>query len=289
MTESQYLTAVYAFSPLGPVRIKLLLSYFGSAKKIWGASVTDLIKTGLKPYLVNNFSTHRKKFDIQKYFENVDHNILLKIIKNKIADKRIIWLIRKILANSSSQTKGMPLGNLTSQFFANVYLNELDWFVKTKLKAKYYIRYVDDFVIFGRGKGHLEFYKEEINMFLKNKLKIQLHPDKSKILILGNCVNFLGFRVFFYHKLLKKSNIRKMKRKLKSLAQEYKLHEIDYDSIYDSLEGWIAYMKNANSYKLRRKITAEFSKYFANEISTKEIKRYLKIMKKASSASHDKH
>jgi len=229
------------------------------------------------------------KADIQKYFENVDHDILLKIIKNKIADKRIIWLIRKILANSSSQTKGMPLGNLTSQFFANVYLNELDWFVKTKLKAKHYIRYVDDFVIFGRGKGHLEFYKEEINMFLKNKLKIQLHPDKSKILILGNCVNFLGFRVFFYHKLLKKSNIRKMKRKLKSLAQEYKLHEIDYDSIYDSLEGWIAYMKNANSYKLRRKITAEFSKYFANEISTKEIKRYLKIMKKASSASHDKH
>jgi len=71
MTESQYLTAVYAFSPLGPARIILLLSYFGSAKKIWGASVTDLIKTGLKPYLVNNFSTHRKKFDIQKYFERV--------------------------------------------------------------------------------------------------------------------------------------------------------------------------------------------------------------------------
>jgi len=110
----------------------------------------------------------------------------------------------------------------------------------------------------------------------ESKLKIHLHPEKSKILRLGSRVNFLGFRVFFYHKLLKKSNIRKTKQKLKSLAQEYKLHEINYDSIYDSLEGWTAYAKNANAYKLRRKIIAEFEKAFANEISTKEINRYLK-------------
>jgi len=220
------------------------------------------------------------KADIQKYFENVNHEILLSIIKKRVSDKRVVWLIRKILANSSSQSRGMPLGNLTSQFFANVYLNCFDWFVKTKLKAKYYIRYVDDFVIFERDKMQLEFYKGEINIFLKNKLNIQLHPDKSKILRLGNTINFLGFRVFFYHRLLKKSNIRKMKQKLRTLVQEYKLHEIDYDSIYDSLEGWIAYAKNANSYKLRRKIAAEFEKDFANEISTKEINRYLKIKKK---------
>ena len=115
---------------------------------------------------------------------------------------------------------------------------------------------------------------------MRNKLNIQLHPDKSKILGLGSRVNFLGFHVFYYHKLLKKSNIKKIKRKLKLLAQEYKLHEIDYDSVYDSLEGWIAYAKNANSYKLRRKIATEFEKDFANEISTKEISRYLKIKKK---------
>jgi len=220
------------------------------------------------------------KADIQKYFENVEHEILLSIIKKRISDKRVIWLIRKILANSSTRNRGMPLGNLTSQFFANVYLNELDWFVKTKLKAKHYIRYVDDFAILERDKRKLGFCKDEINMFLKDKLKVQLHPDKSKILKLGNSINFLGFRVFYYHKLLKKSNIRKMRRKLKSLWQEYKLHEIDYDSIYDSLEGWAAYAKNANSYKLRRKIIAEFEKDFSNEIFTKEIGRYLKIKKK---------
>ena len=117
-------------------------------------------------------------------------------------------------------------------------------------------------------------------MFLKSELKIQLHPDKSKILRLGSTINFLGFRVFYYHKLLKKSNIRKMKQKLKSLKQEYELHEVNYDSVYDSLEGWIAYAKNANAYKLRRKVTAEFEKDFANEISTKEINRYLKMTKK---------
>ena len=126
-------------------------------------------------------------------------------------------------------------------------------------------------------------------MFLKSKLKVQLHPDKSKILKSGNSINFLGFRVFYYHKLLKKSNIRKMKWKLKSLAQEFKLHEIDYDSIYDSLEGWIAYAKNANSYKLRRKIPAEFEKDFILEISTKEISRYLKIKKNYSPCFLHKH
>ena len=220
------------------------------------------------------------KADIQKYFENVNHEILLSIIKKKISDKRIVWLIKKILANSSSKSRGMPLGNLTSQFFANVYLNYFYWFVKNRLKAKYYIRYVDDFVIFERDKKQLGFFKDEINMFLKSKLKVQLHPDKSKILKSGNSINFLGFRVFYYNKLLKKSNIKKMKRKLKSLAQEYKLHRVDYDSVYDFLEGWTAYAKSANSYKLRRKIASEFEKDFANEISTKEINRYLKIKKK---------
>ena len=219
------------------------------------------------------------KADIQKYFENVEHEILLSIIKKGIADKKIIWLIRKILANSSSQSKGMALGNLTSQFFANVYLNEFDWFVKTKLKAKYYIRYVDDFVIFETDKKKLEFYKEEINLFLKSKLKIQLHQDKSNILSLGRTINFLGFRVFNYHKMLKKSNIRKMKKKLKLLMQEYKSHEINYDAVYDFLEGWIAYAKNANTYNLRKNITDEFERIFSQEISTKDINRYLKYQK----------
>ena len=91
------------------------------------------------------------------------------MVKRKIKDEKIIWLIKKILRNYNNKEKGMPLGNLTSQFFANVYLNELDYFVKHKLKAKYYIRYVDDFVILHRSKKQLEIWKKEINGFLNEE------------------------------------------------------------------------------------------------------------------------
>ena len=91
----------------------------------------------------------------------------------------------------------MPLGNLTSQFFANIYLNELDYFVKHGLKAKYYIRYVDDFVILHSSKEQLEIWKQEIDKFLKEKLKIELHSQKSRIISLSHGVDFVGFRNFF--------------------------------------------------------------------------------------------
>ncbi len=112
------------------------------------------------------------KADIKHYFQEVNHEVLIKIIKRKISDKKVIWMIEKILSNYQQPTTnlqqggaGMPLGNLTSQFFANVYLNELDYFVKHKLKAKYYIRYVDDFIIFHSSKEQLEIWKEQIKDF----------------------------------------------------------------------------------------------------------------------------
>ncbi|MEK6951448.1 MAG: reverse transcriptase/maturase family protein, partial [Nanoarchaeota archaeon] len=136
------------------------------------------------------------KADITHYFQTVDHEILLSIIKEKIKDENIIWLIKQILNNFDTEIKGrgMPLGNLTSQFFANVYLNKLDYFVKHKLKAKYYIRYVDDFVILHHNKETLEEYKLSIDKFLRENLKLELHPDKSKIIPLKNGINFLGYR-----------------------------------------------------------------------------------------------
>ncbi|MBD3164069.1 hypothetical protein GF323_02640 [Candidatus Woesearchaeota archaeon] len=235
----------------------------------------------------NTLPCYVLKADIRKYFENINHNILLKIIKHKIKDKNIIWLIRKILKNCATQRggeglfnceKGMPLGNLTSQFFANVYLNELDKYVKHKLKAKYYIRYVDDFVILGSDKNRLEKHKENINNFLRQKLKIDLHPDKSKILPMGSRLTFLGFRIFSHHKLLKKSNLRNMRKKFRLMIYWYKNCEIDYDSIYDFMEGWFAYAKHANTHNLRKKISAELDSNFSNEISTKEINRMAKSL-----------
>jgi RNA-directed DNA polymerase len=172
--------------------------------------------------------------------------------------------------------KGMPLGNLTSQFFANIYLNELDKFVKHNLRAKYYIRYVDDFVILDSDKNRLKRYKELINQFLKQELKIELHPDKSKIILMGGRLTFLGFRIFDYHRLLKKSNLRNFRSKFRILKKEYKDKRIDYDTIYDFFEGWFAYAKHANTYNLRKKIAIEMADSFPNEISTKEINRVIK-------------
>ena len=222
------------------------------------------------------------KADIKKYFENVDHNILINIIRIRIKDERVLWPIKKILANSSYeiQDKGMPLGNLTSQFFANIYLNELDQFVKHCLRAKFYIRYVDDFVILDSNKNLLERYKKEISEFLTKTLLLNLHPDKSRVIKLGDKLNFLGLRMFYHHKLLKKQNLEKMKNKMFFLKEDFQNAKVKYDEIYDVMEGWIAYAKTANTYKLRTKVLEDFERKFAHEISTKDINRYLKMKKK---------
>jgi len=144
----------------------------------------------------------------------------------------------------------MPFGNLTSQFFANVYLNELDYFVKHKLKAKYYIRYVDDFVILHSSKTQLEIWKQKINDFLKEKLKLELHNEKSKIVSLSRGIDFVGFRNFYYHKLLRKRNKRKILLRIK----QFKNQEISYEKLLESFNGWNAYSKWANCYKLRKDI-----------------------------------
>ncbi|MEK6917751.1 MAG: helix-turn-helix domain-containing protein [Nanoarchaeota archaeon] len=156
----------------------------------------------------------------------------------------------------------MPLGNLTSQFFANVYLNELDYFVKQKLKAKYYVRYVDDFVILHNSKEQLKIWKDEINNFIADKLKLELHSGKSKILKLENGVVFLGFRIFYNYKLLRKSNIENFERKFGKLKVLFKNGFLTREKAVESLEGWLAYASHADTYKLRRHIVKWFNQSF---------------------------
>ncbi len=140
----------------------------------------------------------------------------------------------------------MPLGNLTSQFFANIYLNELDQFVKHKLKAKYYIRYVDDFIILSSSKSQLQNLKYKIDSFVKEKLKLELHQDKSRIISLSKGIDFVGFRNIYYFKLLRKRNIKKIQRKI----NEFNTGMLDYSRLFNSFQGWNAYASWANSYKL---------------------------------------
>ncbi len=201
------------------------------------------------------------KADIRHYFEEVNHDVLMNIISKKVSDERVIWLISKILENGFKD-KGMPLGNLTSQFFANVYLNELDQFVKHKLRAKYYIRYVDDFVFLHESKEQLEVWKKEINEFLQQNLKIELHKNKSQVIKLSKGIKFLGFRVFSSHRLLRKSNMNKFEREFNHLKILFDEGLITREKVLESLEGWLAYCSHANTYKYKKHLIRLFNKNF---------------------------
>ncbi|MDP3026769.1 MAG: helix-turn-helix domain-containing protein [Nanoarchaeota archaeon] len=176
----------------------------------------------------------------------------------------------------------MPLGNLTSQFFANVYLNELDQFVKHKLRAKYYIRYVDDFVILHESKEQLEEWKIKINNFLKEKLKIELHPSKSHVLRLNSGINFLGFRVFSYHKLIRASNLKNFERRFNNMKILFNEGIIGKEKALEFLEGWLAYCSYANTYKYRKYLIRNFNKSFShgNRLLVHNKKNYANYIKR---------
>ncbi len=207
------------------------------------------------------------KADIKHYFETVDQNILFNILGKRILDEKVLWLINVILSNHSTTalSKGMPLGNLTSQFFANVYLNELDQFVKHTLKAKYYLRYVDDFVILHQSKKILEKYKQKIDLFLREKLALELHPHKSKIIILDRSINFLGFRIFYHYRLIRKKNICKSQQKFRQLQEWYREGLLNREKVIEYLEGWLAFISHANTYKYRRRLLQWFNQAFPLE------------------------
>lgn len=215
------------------------------------------------------------KADIKHYFQEVDHTILINIIQRKIKDQKVIWLINQILSNlpagksgggrtGLNSSKGMPLGNLTSQFFANIYLNELDYFVKHKLKAKYYIRYVDDFVLFHKSKQKLEKWKQDLDYFLNNNLKLELHKQKSRIINLSNGIDFVGFRNFWNYRLLRKRNIKNMQNKVR----KYKQGKLIKPKLLESFQGWNAYAKWANTYKLRRNVVREIYRAKPKHLNT---------------------
>ncbi len=191
------------------------------------------------------------KADIKHYFNEVDHKILLQIIKEKISEKNIIWLINEILAGGGGeQHQGMPLGNYNSQFFANLYLHKFDHFIKHNFKAKYYVRYVDDFIILHKHKKQLKNWKEQISIFLKEKLKLELHPQKSRIIPLSRGIDFVGFRIFLNHKLPRKRNLKKMHEKINLFEKG----NIEFLKLKEIHQGWQAHSNWSNTHKLKLKI-----------------------------------
>jgi retron-type reverse transcriptase len=207
------------------------------------------------------------KADIAKYFDNIDHNVLLGLIQERVLDGDVHWLIRRILSGGLSlewdeysgsldkkTARGIPIGNLTSQFFANLYLNPLDQYIKHNLRFEYYIRYMDDFVIIDTSKQRLREAKEQIARFLQDTLRLQLHPKKQTITSLKYGIDFLGFKIFSGFRRLRKENIKRFKRRLKRLKKQLDSGSVDYLGIRRSIKAWISHAKHGNTYQLRKKI-----------------------------------
>lgn len=195
------------------------------------------------------------KCDIKRFFENINHEILLKIIKKKIKDNETIWLTKEIIGSFSP---GLPIGNLTSQLYANIYLNELDQFIKDKLKVKYYFRYTDDFVIASENRDYLENLIIEIQFYLLSELGLELHPKKIIIRKFNQGVDFLGYLVLPHYRLLRTKTKKRIFKKLKQRIFEYRSDLISRQTLEQSLQSYLGVLSHANTYKLSQELKNQF-------------------------------
>lgn len=162
------------------------------------------------------------KGDIRKCFASVDQAVLMRILQKYIIDPDTLWLLESVITSFDSGTpgRGLTLGNLTSQLLINIYLNELDQFIKQQLKVKYYIRYADDFVIFSQDKDKLKTILTLMDAFLRLNLRLELHPEKICIKTLGSGVDFLGWVHFPDHRVLRTMTKRRMFRRVRMVQRK---------------------------------------------------------------------
>lgn len=213
------------------------------------------------------------KCDIRKYFPSIDHDILYAAVARRIADPDVLWLVRTIIGHSNQQEpvrdhyegddlfaplerrKGLPIGNLTSQFFANIHLNGFDHFIKEELGCRAYLRYVDDFAVFDDSKDRLWEIKELMDRYLAG-LRLRLHPVKTRVFTAKNGCEFLGFHVYPELRRVKRENVDLFKSRMKRLQRRYASGAVMLDDISRSMHGWIGHVRHANSFKLRERLFA---------------------------------
>jgi retron-type reverse transcriptase len=185
------------------------------------------------------------KCDIKKFFANIDHNVLIGIIDSYIPDKDITQLLSLIIRSfrSNVNSVGLPLGNLTSQLFVNIYMNEFDQFVKHKFKAKYYIRYADDFAVVSHDRVYLERTLTLMQDFLRDRLKLSMHPNKISISTVASGVDFLGWIHFPNHRVLRTATKRRM---FSGIAARERKEE--------TVQSYLGLLSHGNGWKLQQKI-----------------------------------
>jgi len=190
--------------------------------------------------------------DIASYFPSIDHSILIRLFSGKIKCQATMSLIR-LITDSNRQAVGIPIGNLLSQLSANLYLSLLDHHVKEALGFRYYLRYMDDFCLVHASKKYLVYLMAEIKSFIDKHLSLILNR-KTAIFPITQGVDFLGYRTWTTHKLLRKRSIKKMRCKLKAMKYKYEAGRISLDTINTSIMSWVAHCKHANTYRLREKV-----------------------------------
>ncbi|MCK9340965.1 MAG: reverse transcriptase/maturase family protein [Synergistaceae bacterium] len=190
------------------------------------------------------------QLDVKSYFASIDHEILLNLLSERIRDWKMMRLIRLIVESYEDMPGvGIPLGNLTSQGFANIYLHELDMFAKHGIKIKQYLRYMDDITLVHGDKTQLWEWRDEIEAYLADHLHLQLHPDKQVLAPIDRGVKYLGYWVYRDHIRALARNVRRVYQRLRQMESgTYK------GDARASISSWIGYVKHADTYGLKCRI-----------------------------------
>ena len=194
--------------------------------------------------------------DIAKYFASINKEKLFEIISRKIKDKDVLWLLREIIY-SKKEKVGIPIGNLTSQVFANVYYNEADQYIKHKLKVKYYYRYMDDSIILMESKEQIKEVKNKIEKYITEELYLSFN-SKTNIFKSKQGVNFCGYKINEYRMKLRTKGKKRIKKTIKKLKLKIKNGELTSKEAKKYLCGHFGYVKYANAYNF-------INKYFETE------------------------
>lgn len=227
------------------------------------------------------FSRKRRyvlKMDVVRYFPNIDHEILMRAVEKRIKDKDILWLTGVILDSGREKEdhgclsyfrgddlfaplerkKGLPIGNLTSQLFANIYLDGFDHYVKERLRRKHYIRYMDDMAVFDSSKERLRDVRLAMIQFLE-ELRLIVHVNRAQYQPVSQGTDWLGYRIYPTHRRLRKSNIKRFRQRFEQMSEEYRKGVVDMEKVKSSVMSWIGHAKHADSYNLRKKIFSGIS------------------------------
>lgn len=190
------------------------------------------------------------KADVTKYFYSIDHDILLRIVARTIGDKEVLNLLRVLVkgADCIEGNRGLPLGALTSQLLANVYLDQLDHFIKDTLGVRYYVRYMDDFVLLHNDKAELWRLLAEIRDFLACELHLTLN-NKTRVFPASHGVDFAGYRHFSGYKLPRKRNVRRARKRFAGLSRCYADGRVDIDTVRCCVASFVGYMKHCKGWK----------------------------------------